>query len=91
MNEKGERLRRGDCENLGDAMEGGAVVDPGLGETEELAHVVGRLVGKELDGDVAHRRLDDRPIPGEVGCAFRHERFGYGGRGQGDCIKIRER
>jgi hypothetical protein len=42
-----------------DAVEGGPVVEPLLGEVREVLHVAGSLVGEELDLDLAERGLED--------------------------------
>ena len=47
-------------------MECHAVVHARLGEPQEIAHVVGRLVGHELERDVAGTRLDHRAIGGKL-------------------------
>ena len=63
-----------------DAMKGGAVVDAGRGQPQELPHVTGRAIGKELERDVAQRRLDhgatrlDSSSTVSVGERLRHGR-----------------
>ncbi len=57
------------------AVEDGLVVEPRTREAQEVLHVFGRLVGEELDLDLAKRRLDDgswRVVMSSCLLAFQH-------------------
>ncbi len=61
-------------------MERRPVVDARGGQSKEVADVLRRLVRKELDGDGAGRRLEDRAICRELRRRFSGERLGLRGR-----------
>ncbi len=62
-----------DDETADDAMERRPVVDARGGQSKEVADVFRRLVRKELDGDGAGRRLEDRAIRRELRRRFSGE------------------
>ena len=74
------QIARLNDEPFGDAVNAHAVVDAGLREPQKVAHVLRRLVRRELQRDVAHAGLEHGAVRAQLCGALGRERLGPCGR-----------